>query len=193
MIATLSGVISEKLLDTVVLSVNDGVGYGLLMTIEDYANLALGQKVKIYVYEHIRENAYDLFGFTSLDSKSMFEQLLSVNGVGPKSALSILSLGNTNDVRLAIAEGHIKYIQAASGVGKRVAERVVVDLKDKVGLAASDDATTFLQSPSAGSDEAMQALVALGYSPQDAGLALKNIDKSLPAEDRIKLALKGKS
>lgn len=190
MIATLSGVISEKLLDMVVVDVN-GVGYGVLVTIEDYANLSVGQSAKVYVYEHIREITHDLYGFTSRDSKAMFELLLSVNGVGPKMALSILSLGSSSDVRLAIAEGNLKYIQAASGVGKRVAERVVVDLKDKVGLAASDDATTFLQAPSVTTDEAAQALVALGYSPQDAGLALKDIDKSLPAEVRIRMALKG--
>jgi Holliday junction DNA helicase RuvA len=192
MIATLFGVISEKNNETVVLDVN-GVGYGLLVTIEDFATLASGQKIKMYVYEHIREVSHDLFGFTRLDSKLLFEQLLGVNGAGPKMALSILSLGSTEDVRLSIAEGNLKYIQSASGVGKRVAERVVVDLKDKVGLLSSDEATTFLQVPNTTSDEAVLGLIALGFTPQDASLALNGIDKELSAEDRIKLALKGKS
>jgi Holliday junction DNA helicase RuvA len=190
MIATLSGSISEKLSETVVLDVN-GVGYGLLVTIDDFASLTLGQKVKMYVYEHIRENSYDLFGFTHMDGKMLFEQLLGVNGVGPKMALSILSLGKAGDVRMAIAEGNLKFIQAASGVGKRVAERVVVDLKDKVGLIVSDDATTFLQAPNLNGDEAALALIALGYSPQDASIALNGIDKDLSTEQRIKQALKG--
>lgn len=192
MIATLSGVISEKLSETLILDVN-GVGYGLFVTVEDFASLMSGQKLKMYIHESIRENAHDLYGFTRLDSKQLFEQLLGVNGVGPKMALSILSLGSSEDVRMAIAEGNLKYIQAASGVGKRVAERVVVDLKDKLGLAVSEEATTFLQAPNIHSDEAALALIALGYSPQDASIALNGIDKELTTQERVKLALKGKS
>jgi Holliday junction DNA helicase RuvA len=191
MIVTLSGVVSEKLSETVVLDVG-GVGYGLLVSIEDFTTLTTGQKIKMYIHEHIRENAHDLYGFVHLDSMLLFEQLLGVNGVGPKMALSILSVGKADDVRMAIAEGNTKFIQAASGVGKRVAERVVVDLKDKVGLVVSDEATTFLQAPHINSDEAVLGLVALGYSPQDASIALNGIDKDLSAEERIKLALKGK-
>jgi holliday junction DNA helicase RuvA len=193
MIATLSGVVAEKLGEQVVLDVA-GVGYGVLVCIEDFASLNLGQETKVYIYEHIRENTHDLYGFTKLDAKDLFELLLSVNGVGPKMALSILNLGTSNEVRLAIAEGNLKFIQAASGVGKRVAERVVVDLKDKVGLSASESATTFLHLPAANtSDEAVQALMALGFTPQDATTALDGIDKNLPTEERIKRALKGAS
>lgn len=192
MIATLNGVISEKLSELVVLDVS-GVGYGLNMPLEDYAYLQTGDKTKVYIYEHIRETGHDLFAFTKLDSKAMFELLLSVNGVGPKMALNILNLGTVSEVSLAIAEGNTKYIQAASGVGKRVAERVVVDLKDKVGLESTDDATTFLQTPSGSKDEAMQALMALGFDANDAANALKNVDSKLPTEDRIKLALKGRN
>ena len=133
MIATLKGTVSEKLLDTVVLDVG-GVGYGLLVTTEDYGLLQPEQTAKLYVYEHIRESAHDLFGFVMLDTKRLFELFLSVNGVGPKMALNILSIGNPDEVRQAIAGGDTKFIQQATGVGKRVAERLVVDLKDKVGL-----------------------------------------------------------
>jgi len=191
MIATLSGVVSEKIGGMVVLDVS-GIGYGLLVSIDDFADLAVDKEAKVYVYEHIKENAYDLYGFCKRESKQLFELLLTVNGVGPKMALSILSLGNQSEVRMAIAEGNVKFIQGASGVGKRVAERVVVELKDKVGLVASDDATTFLQAPNASSDEAVQALIALGYSPQDAGLALKDVDPKLDTESRIKEALKAR-
>jgi Holliday junction DNA helicase RuvA len=126
------------------------------------------------------------------DTKSLFEQLLSVQGVGPKMALSVLSIGHANAVRRAIASGDTKSIQKANGVGKRVAERIVVDLKDKVGLAGVDLASTgMLQSETAlAQDEAAEALMALGYSPQDAAKALMHIDKDLPTEERIKQALK---
>ncbi|HVX57877.1 MAG TPA: Holliday junction branch migration protein RuvA, partial [Candidatus Saccharimonadales bacterium] len=93
MIATLQGVVSEKLADVAVLDVN-GVGYGLFVTTEDYGRLATGATAKVYVYEHVREQAHDLFGFLGLDTKQLFEQLLNVNGVGPKMALNMLSIGS---------------------------------------------------------------------------------------------------
>jgi len=174
-----------------VLDVN-GVGYGLFMTTEDNGSLSVGQKTKVYVYEHIRENSHDLYGFTNIGTKALFEQLLDVNGVGPRMALSILSLGNVNDVQRAIATGDTKFIQNASGVGKRVAERVVVELKDKLGLEGVElGKTGILQAESVlMKDEAVAALVALGYNPQDAAHALQQVDKKLPSEERIKLALK---
>ena len=185
MIATLNGVVSEKLAGVLVLDVK-GVGYGLFVTNEDFGGLALGDVAKVYVYEHIRENSHDLYGFKKLDIKYLFEQLLDVNGVGPKMALNILGVGTADAVRTAIASGDTKFIQVASGVGKRVAERVIVELKDKVGLVSSD----FLQGP-AMQDEAVQALVTLGFSSHDATHALQKVDDKLPTEERIKQALKG--
>lgn len=189
MIAVLSGKISEKIGELVVINCG-GVGYGVAVTFEDFGSLNSGEEAKLYIYEHIRESSHDLFGFRNLLTKQLFEQLLSVNGVGPKMALSIMSLANSSQVRQAIASGDTKFISQASGVGKRVAERVVVDLKDKVGLASDENATDFLTTTANPNDEALQALVALGYSVSDAADALKNIDENLPAEDRIKQALK---
>lgn len=192
MIATLSGLVAEKLRELVVLDVA-GVGYGLNVTAEDFGRLNPGEAAKVYVYEHIREQSHDLFGFIKLDTKNLFEQLLGVNGVGPKMALNVLSVGTADAVRQAIASGDVKFIQQASGVGKRVAERVVVELKDKVGLEGVDLSTTgLLQGESLlMKDEAVEALVSLGYSPQDAAVALQHVDTDLPTEARIKLALKG--
>lgn len=191
MIAILSGVVSEKQADVVVLDVG-GVGYGLLVPGEDYSRLKIGEPAKLYVYEHIREQAHDLFGFLAKDTKNLFEQLLGVNGVGPKMALNMLSIASAQDVRQAIASGDTKFIQGANGVGKRVAERVVVELKDKVGLVGVDlESTGLLQSEAmAQKDEAVEALVALGYTVQDASKALQGVDPELPTADRIKLALK---
>jgi Holliday junction DNA helicase RuvA len=192
MIATLSGVVAEKLGDVVVLDVH-GVGYGLLVTNEDFGRMTTGQSAKVYVYEHIREQQHDLFGFATLDTKQLFETLLGVNGVGPKMALNVLSIGNTNTVRAAIATGDVKFIQQANGVGKRVAERIVVDLKDKVGLEGIDLAATGLLQGEGllMKDEAVEALVSLGYTAQDAAKALQAIDTNLSTEDRIRLALRG--
>ncbi|MBX4188521.1 Holliday junction branch migration protein RuvA [Candidatus Saccharibacteria bacterium] len=189
MIATLTGKISEKIADLIVIDCG-GVGYGVAVTFEDFGVLNSGEETKLYIYEHIRETEHSLFGFRNLQTKVLFEQLLSVNGVGPKMALSIMSLANSSQVRQAIAAGDTKFISQASGVGKRVAERVVVDLKDKVGLTSDENATDFLTISANPNDEALQGLVALGYSVQDAAEALKDIDDKLPAEDRIKAALK---
>ena len=194
MIATLEGKIAEKATDSVVLDVH-GVGYGLLVTSEDHNALTKDKEAKLYVYEHIRENTHDLFGFIKLETKALFELLLSVNGVGPRMALNMLSIGTTSEVRQAIASGDIKFIQVANGVGKRVAERVVVDLKDKVGLVGTDlQSSGLLQADSLLlKDEAVEALVSLGYSPQDASKALQEIDPKLPTEARVKAALKVKT
>ncbi len=186
MIATLEGIVSENNVEQVILDVQ-GVGYGIYVTNEDQGTLQTGKTVKLYIYEHIREVSHDLFGFVRPETKQLFEQLLTVNGVGPKMALSVLNLGNAGNVSSAIANQDTAYIQQASGVGKRVAERIVLDLKDKVGVAG-----VFTGAPAAQQDDAVQGLVALGYTLQDAQNALSEIDQKLPTEQRIKQALKGK-
>lgn len=192
MIATLFGVVSEKLGDMVVLEVQ-GVGYGLRVTAEDFGRLSTDEKAKLYVHEHIREQDYDLYGFISLDTKLLFEQLLGVKNVGPKVALAVLDIGTAAAVRGAIAAGDVKLLQSAKGVGKRAAEQIVVELRDKVGLATSEAAEDVVGRPGVNTqDEAVEALISLGYSPQDATLALKGIDSLLSTEERITLALKQK-
>lgn len=191
MIAMLNGVVSEKLTDEVIIDVQ-GVGYGLYVATEDLEQLVIGQPAKVYVYEYVREQAHDLFGFLTREKQHLFEQLLGVNGVGPKMALNVLSISTSNYVRIAIANGDVKFIQQASGVGKKVAERIIVELKDKVGLLGVDLASTgMLQGEeSLLKDEAVEALVALGYTPQDAAAALQKVDPELPVGDRVKSALK---
>lgn len=191
MIATLNGVVSEKLEELVVLEVS-GVGYGLLVCAQDYGKLIVGKDAKLYIYEHVREQSYDLFGFTDLSTKKLFEQLLGVKNVGPKVALAILDIGNGDEVRVAIANGDVKRLQTAKGVGKRAAEQIVVELRDKVGQVVGGSAEDIVgRSGIHQNDEAAQALVALGYSEADAMTALSKVDKELPLEDRIKQALRG--
>jgi Holliday junction DNA helicase RuvA len=191
MIATLEGIIAEKIGQSAVIAIG-GIGYSVLLSTSNLDRLQTGENSKFYIYENIKEDAYDLFGFLSLDDKKLFEQLLSVKNVGPKSAMSVLDIGSANEVRAAIAGGDVKRLQSAKGVGKRAAEQMVVELRDKVGLIASDFAEDIVTRGGVNaSDEAVQALVGLGYSEVDAMMALKLIDPLLPAEDRIKQALRG--
>ncbi|QQS20420.1 Holliday junction branch migration protein RuvA [Candidatus Saccharibacteria bacterium] len=190
MIVSLRGVV-EKTTEGIILDVS-GVGYGLNVTSEDFGKLVNGTEAKMYVYEHIREQGYDLFGFTLTDTKKLFEQLLGVKNVGPKVAMAVLDLGSAATVRSAIASGDVKLLQSAKGVGKRAAEQVVVELRDKVGLVPGASAEDVVYRPGVNTqDEALEALVSLGYSAQDAAIALQKIDANLSTEERIKQALKG--
>jgi holliday junction DNA helicase RuvA len=193
MIATLSGNLSEKIGNLVVVEPGvGGVGYGVLVTTTDLDRLVIGESVKLYIYENIREDAHDLFGFLHLNDKRLFEQLLSVKNVGPKVAMCVLDIGASSDVRAAIASGDVKRLQTAKGVGKRAAEQIIVELRDKVGMLTTGAAEDIVsRSGVNAADEALQALLALGYSEVDAAVALKNIDVNLPTEERIRQALKG--
>ncbi len=190
MIAHIKGILTEKYAPTVIIDVQ-GVGYEITVSQIDYEKLNLNDEIKLYTYHHIREQAEELFGFTSLAAKKLFELLISVQGVGPKAAMAILSLAPAEEVRNAIANADAAYVSKASGVGKKSAERVIVDLRDKVGLPAyygrkSDPQT---QKP-AENDEALDALMALGLNLADATKALENIDQNLSTEERIRQALK---
>ena len=189
MIAHVSGVVAEKFGNSVIVDVHD-VGYEVQVATGDFDTALLNEPVKFYTYHHIREQAQDLFGFSSLAAKKLFELLSTVQGVGPKAALAILSVGDSESVRNAIANGDSGYVSKASGVGKKIAERVVVDLSDKVGLAVTVAHASGVQVVSAG-DEAMEALMALGYTLNDATVALESIDKTLPTAERVRLALRG--
>jgi Holliday junction DNA helicase RuvA len=143
------------------------------------------------IYENIKEDAHDLIGFRFKTTKHLFEQLLQVKNVGPKVALSILDIGTDEQVKAAIASGDVKFLQTAKGVGRRAAEQVVVELRDKVGVSVGAGADDIVHRGSLESqDEAVQALVALGYNDADAQAALRGIDKDLALEERIRQALK---
>lgn len=190
MIARLRGEVIEHE-DARVIVDCGGVGYGVQVCYDEQQKLLIGSKCNLFIAEQIKEDAHELFGFSAASRKQLFGLLISVNGVGPKAAMAILNIGNEGQVRSAIASGDTKFISAAKGIGKKVAERAVVDLKNKVGLQSSDSAVDFLIDTST-SDEAVEALSALGYSPQDAVEILRGIDPKLPTTDRIKLALKGR-
>ena len=191
MIAHLSGVIAEKFgASSVVVDVH-GVGYEVSVAAGDFEVVVLNQDVKFYTYHHVREQAEELFGFSSLAAKKLFEMLITVQSVGPKAALAILSLGDAEQVRNAIANADSAFVQKAAGIGKKTAERVVVDLSDKVGLPTHyGRADTPVQTKLNTSDEALEALMALGYTLADATKALENVDTNLPTAQRVTMALK---
>ena len=190
MIAHVFGKVAEKFNGSLVIDVH-GVGYEVSVATNDFDAVILDQEVKFYTYHHVREQSEELFGFSSLAAKKLFEMLITVQGVGPKAALAILSLGDAEQVRNAIANADSGFVQKATGVGKKTAERVVVDLSDKVGLPTHYGQTeTLLQTELNTSDEALEALMALGYTLADATKALENVDINLPTAQRVTEALK---
>lgn len=191
MIAHVFGTVAEKFNDSIVVDTGD-VGYEIYVAASDFERFSVGGEAKIYTYHHVREQAEELFGFSSLAAKKLFQLLITVQGVGPKAALAILSLGEAEIVRNAIANADHAFIQKAAGVGKKTAERVVVDLSDKVGVpAAYDRADSLLQTSSNTANEALEALVALGYTLADATRALEGVDPALPTAERVTRALRG--
>jgi len=193
MIAFVSGKVAEKFLGSVVVDVH-GVGYEIAVSTTDYERAYLDSEVKFYTHHHVREQAEELFGFSTLIAKRLFEMLITVQGVGPKAALSILSLGDSETVRSAIASADSGFIARANGVGKKTAERITVDLRDKVGAATyvpTRDNETGATINFAG-DEALDALMALGFGLADATAALAGVPTDKPTAERVKLALKTK-
>ncbi len=192
MIAHIKGTIAEKFNTSVIVDVN-GVGYEIALSALDFDEANLNDEKKFYTYHKISENAEELYGFSSLAAKKIFELLISVNGVGPKAGMAILSLAPVEEVRNAIANADTAFISKASGVGKKSAERVVVDLRDKVGLPSKYGAAEIVGAAKIDeSDEALDALMALGFPLKEATDALSKVDASLPTEERIKQALKNR-
>lgn len=193
MISYLNGEVVAKGIDLVTVDVG-GVGYGVRVGTIDYEALNIGKNAKLFIYEHIREDAYDLYGFVNQSTIGLFNQLLSVKNVGPKVALAILGIGSEAMVKQAIAGGDVKKLQTAKGVGKRAAEQIIVELRDKVGLVSSDEAEGVVSRGAVDvNDEAVQALIALGYSEYDAQKALAITDKNASTEERIKQVLRVQS
>lgn len=180
MIATLTGKVTHKLSNSIVVDVN-GIGYELLTTVDDWGAAKLNEVQSFHIYEQIREDAYNLFGFSDLAAKELFIKLLSVNGVGPKVALATLSAAGVDRLTQAIASGDTSLLKGVSGVGKKTAERIMVELAGKV---------TTVGAPI--HDETYQALIGLGYSNQQAADAIANLPADITdVGERVKMALKG--
>ena len=171
-----------------------GIGYGCRVTAYTAAQLKLNQPAKLFITESIREDAYDIYGFSSREEQRCYELLTTVNGVGPKAAMAILAAGPQN-FTLAVMTGDEKLLTAAQGVGKKIAQRIILELKDKIGggsveLDFSGPAVT--AAPAQGNNLAMAnaALQELGYSPTEIATALKGVDPNTSTEDLIRHALR---
>jgi len=171
-----------------------GVGYGCRITAYTASKLKLRENTRLYVTESIREDAYDLYGFESREEQRCFELLTNVNGVGPKAALSILSSGGPQNFTLAVMTGNEKLLTAAPGVGKKIAQRIILELKDKLGGASELDfsAGSVAAAPAANNAVglATAALQELGYGPAEISAALKGVDPNASTEEMVRYALR---
>lgn len=176
-----------------------GVGFALNVSLNTVQSIKLGEKTKLYTYESIREDAFELFGFSSKTEKRCFELLVGVNGVGPKAAMAILSTTTPDGLITAIMSGNEKVITAAPGIGKKLAQRVLLELKDKVGKIDGVGSDISANMPAIPVNEASKelsdataGLVVLGYSQPEINNALRGIDTSgMSSQDIIKLVLRG--
>ena len=173
-----------------------GVGYGCRVTAYTASQLKLNQPARLYITESIREDAFDLYGFISREEQRCFELLTSVNGVGPKAAMAILSAGGPQNFTLAVMTGDEKMLTAAQGIGKKIAQRIILELKDKIG--GSDVELDFSTGPAVSAPQAQggnvamarAALQELGYSPAEIQAALKGADANASTEELVRHALR---
>lgn len=173
-----------------------GVGFKCFTSVATAANAGrIGDQICLYTYLSVKEDALDLYGFKTENELRAFKLLISVSGVGPKAAVSILSEMSADKLSLAVAAGDTKAITRANGVGKKIAERIVLELKDKMaGVTLSSSESSVSAAASVAEDspagEAVAALVALGFSKSDAAAAVGAMDSSLPADEMIRQGLR---
>ena len=175
-----------------------GIAFQCMTTLNTLSKIAkTGDTVTLYTYLNVREDAMDLFGFYTQQELACFKQLISVSGVGPKAALAVLSQLSPDKLALCVASGDVKSITQAQGVGPKIAQRIVLELKDKLSKSLSSEdfsaAEAFAVSSAPSNSnlsEAVEALVMLGYSRSEAASAISKLDNKLPAEELIRLALK---
>ncbi|MBR4098520.1 MAG: Holliday junction branch migration protein RuvA [Clostridium sp.] len=173
-----------------------GVGYGCAVTAYTSASLKLNQEARLYITESIREDAHDLYGFSTREEQRCYQLLTSVNGVGPKAAMAILSAGGPQNFTLAVMTGDEKMLTAAQGVGKKIAQRIILELKDKVGGSGMEldfstgPAVTAVPVQSNHTALATAALQELGYSAAEISAALKGVDPKATTEEMVRYALR---
>ena len=192
----ISGLVAEILPGAAVIDCS-GVGFQINTSVYTLSQLKAGEKAKLYTYVYIREDIFEIYGFSTQSEKHCFEMLLGVSGVGPKAAVSILSVNTPEGLMMAIISDNDKAISAASGVGKKIAQRVILELKDKMAKeteSISFKDTSFTPRPVGATSklgDASAALTVLGYSTAEVNAVLRNIDvEALSLEEIIKAALK---
>ncbi|MEX0934827.1 MAG: Holliday junction branch migration protein RuvA [Candidatus Paceibacterota bacterium] len=163
----------------------NGVGYEISAPTRTLANLLMDKEAELWIHTVVREDALDLYGFDTLGERDFFELLLGVSGIGPKSALGIISIAPTDTLRSAIASDDTSYLTNVSGIGKKTAEKIVLELRDKMGTIATEEGGRKEEK------EALEALISLGYSSKEAREALKEVqDDTQSTNEKIRAALK---
>jgi Holliday junction DNA helicase RuvA len=188
----LNGTVAHTEPNLVVIDVG-GAGYACYSSLQTVSRAKVGEAFKLYTYVHVREDIFDIFGFYDTQELHCFKLLLGISGVGPKAALAILSVTTPERLSLAIISGDDKTLTAAQGIGKKLAQRIVLELKDKLAKGMTDYQVSSSSQPAQGSKlaEAQAALVVLGYSATEAAMAMRGLDtETLELEDLIKQALK---
>lgn len=190
----LAGIVSDIDINLAVIDCG-GVGYAVNTTVNTLSKIKLNEKAKLYISEYIKEDSFELYGFATLSEKRCFDMLLTVSGIGPKAAQAILSAATPEGLAIAIMNGDEKAITVAQGVGKKIAQRVILELKDKVSkeMGSSSVELPVIHSPADGDsrNEAVAALMVLGYSTPEINSALKGMDISgMSTEQIVKIALK---
>jgi len=188
MISYLTGKILNKGKGYVILK-TDNIGYQVFVNAGMYADLNNGQEVEFYIYHHVSETAQDLYGFKSFSELEFFKLLISISGVGPKSALGVLAMASVNEIKSSISQGDPSLLNKVSGIGAKTAERIVLELKNKIDILPKD--MVGVDITNANSDE-IDALISLGYSLQQAREALRTVDNLvIDSGERIRIALRG--
>lgn len=188
MIGFLSGTLGFRTGDRLILLVG-GVGYAVSPTQSVLSRLPeTGNRLELFIYTHVREDQLTLFGFESREEQSLFELMLSVSGIGPKTALAILSRGSADQIRTAVSMADVDFFLQTPGVGKKSAQRIIIDLKSKLGDLAELDLSGQSQEQN---EELIGALRSMGFKPDEIKPILRNIDHSLPLPDQIRVALRG--
>ena len=171
-----------------------GVGYGCRVTAYTAGQLRLNQPARLYITESIREDAFDLYGFISKEEQRCYELLTSVSGVGPKAAMAILSAGGPQNFTLAVMTGDEQMLTAAQGIGKKIAQRIILELKDKIGGGSMEldfsGPTVSAPAPQGNAALANAALQELGYSQAEINAALKGVDPNASTEEMVRYALR---
>ena len=191
MISYIKGIIEEVEEDKVIID-NNGIGYGIFMPQSSLELIGSGEELKIYTYLNVKEDAMQLYGFLSKEELNLFKKLIGVSGVGPKGGLSIITACPGDSLQMAIISGDAKAISKAQGIGAKTAQRIIIELKDKIDL----EEVIFTNSGEAVADagvksDAIEALIALGYSRTSAFNAVNKVDKITDdVEELLKLALK---
>jgi Holliday junction DNA helicase RuvA len=189
MISYLEGKIKNKGSNYLIILVNS-IGYKVFVNNAVLEDVSLGEDKEIYIFQNVKEDALDLYGFKNMEELELFELLLSISGIGPKGALAVLSIASVSDIKNSISRGDSSLLVKVSGIGKKTAERVVLELRDKVGNLESGVEGFESGADSAGSDE-IDALMALGYSMNEAREALRKVAPEISdSGERIREALK---